>query len=324
MKFKKGQQRKFVNSVITKTNLPTRILAEKVGVVRRTVDGWRNEETFMSEMGLIKLSEIGKIKIPKNVTYLDKYWYTRLGGKAGYASVIKKYGRMQVDEEERKRKWQKWYEEVGQYKTWQSSVPKTFNKPNASNELAEFFGIMMGDGGMTKYQITVSLHYKERQYGEYVAHLMEKLFGVHPTIRRMKNVHTYVLFRVELVKYLNGLGLKVGNKIRQNLDFPVWIKENKKYLAECLRGLFDTDGCLIRHSYVSNGKIYRYKKIDITSKSLPLLISMHNALTDFGIKNRISRHYSIRIEAVDAVERFFEIIRSSNSKHFMKYNNPLK
>jgi len=66
------------------------------------------------------------------------------------------------------------------------------------------------------------------------------------------NVVRILLSRVELVRHLHNLGLKIGNKVKQLLDIPDWIKVNPEYSKVCLRGLIDTDGCVFRHNYKVN------------------------------------------------------------------------
>ena len=41
---------------------------------------------------------------------------------------------------------------------------------------------------------------------------------------------TIVVSRSELVKYLNSLGLVIGNKVKQKFDIPAWIKKGGNYL----------------------------------------------------------------------------------------------
>jgi hypothetical protein len=49
-------------------------------------------------------------------------------------------------------------------------------------KLAEFFGVMFGDGHVTPNQVTVTLGTKEPEYVKHVALLMEDLFKTKPSI----------------------------------------------------------------------------------------------------------------------------------------------
>jgi intein/homing endonuclease len=199
-----------------------------------------------------------------------------------------------------------------------------FKKPEFSEELAEFVGIMLGDGGMSEHQMTVTLHrVTDKAYSLYVRRLIKKLFGLKAGIYcdRQFLADSIVISRTNLVKYsMERLGLKKGNKVRQQVDIPLWVKGNERYRVACLRGLVDTDGCVILHKYLSKGKAYCYKKIGFTSRSYPLLSSVSTILLGIGIRHRIMKNgWDIRIEAREEVEKYFRVVGTSNPKHWKRY-----
>jgi hypothetical protein len=151
---------------------------------------------------------------------------------------------------------------------------------------------------------------------------MEELFGVVPGkhVRHNCQAINIAISRVLLVRFcIEKLGLKVGNKIKQQISIPNWVMENDKFAVACLRGLVDTDGCLIIHKYKSKGRYYTYKKIGFTSRSAPLLRSVSDILNNLGIKNRNSGKYDIRIEASRDVELYFKLVGTNNPKHLKRY-----
>jgi len=100
---------------------------------------------------------------------------------------------------------------------------KNINKPDLSEELAEFVGIVLGDGSITKYQLTITLNQNEEQYISFVGNLTEKLFSIKPKIihRKDQSVKNIVISSKNLVEFLiDDLGLKNGNKVKQNVDIP--------------------------------------------------------------------------------------------------------
>jgi hypothetical protein len=321
VKFKEGAQKAFILKVERKIKSNISQLSGKLNINKRTLADWKREKYKISESALKSISNYSKIGIPRNIEIIGPYWYASKAGRAGYSAVIKKYGKMLLNEPKRISNWKLWWKQEGKSSKNKILLPLNFNKPEKSDKLAEFFGIMIGDGSMNKYQLFVTLHYRDDfKFGIYVTKLMKKLFGVNPRVRRSQNVHTYSISRVELVKYLNNLGLKIGNKIKQNLDIPSWILKDENFSKACLRGIFDTDGCLVRHTYKSHGKVYTYKKIDITSKSEKLLSTIQIILNQLKIKNRMGRN-CIRIEAKEDVNKFFSKIGSKNPKHTNKYKN---
>src|SRR3989338_4246580 len=51
-----------------------------------------------------------------------------------------------------------------------------------SKDLAEFFGIMLGDGHVSHFQLVVSLGNKEKSYAKYLRLLIKKIFRTHVKI----------------------------------------------------------------------------------------------------------------------------------------------
>ena len=182
---------------------------------------------------------------------------------------------------------------------------------------------MLGDGGITNTQISITLNREtDYDYIFYVKNLIKKLFDVEPGLRDDKKslAKNIVVSRVELVDFCKMIGLKIGNKVKQEVDMPRWIKQNRKFMIACVRGLVDTDGSIFEHKYRVAGKLYRYKKMDFASSSWPLLSSVYVALKKLGLKPRITRDKKkIRLESVEDVKKYFSIIGSSNPKHLKRY-----
>ena len=142
---------------------------------------------------------------------------------------------------------------------------KPIQYPRISAKLAEFVGILMGDGGISARQVVVTLHSEtDKEFAVYYSDLCHELFGIRPNIAKVKscNAVVAVISRTDLVEWCNSLGLPIGHKIRQGLDIPIWIKKNSQYSRACLRGLVDTDGSIFIHMYRVGGKQYKYKKLD--------------------------------------------------------------
>lgn len=183
---------------------------------------------------------------------------------------------------------------------------------------------MLGDGGLSTYQATVTLHsIDDAEYAEYISNLIKKLFKINPSMRPAKKAKAVnvVISRINVVSFLTRCGLPVGDKIRYGIDMPSWIAKNPRYRKACMRGLFDTDGSVFTHHYFSKGKEYRYKKLSFTSASPKLLASAHETLRLYGMRPRIGSNRDVRLDSINDVQTFFSIIGSSNSKHWKRYLN---
>ncbi|MFX0051218.1 MAG: hypothetical protein ACFE8U_08010, partial [Candidatus Hermodarchaeota archaeon] len=78
--------------------------------------------------------------------------------------------------------------------------------------------------------------------------LIKKLFDYDVKLHKSKHkklVH-FRIHSVLLVQELERLGLKCGNKVKQQVGVPNWIQNNTSYSIACVRGLIDTDGYLYR------------------------------------------------------------------------------
>ena len=119
---------------------------------------------------------------------------------------------------------------------------------------------------------------------------------------------------------MDKIGLKIGSKVRQQVDVPQWIKNNEKYATACLRGLIDTDGCLIKHRYSVGGKEYLYKKLSFSNSSVPLISFALERLGQLNIQARVTKNKKeVRIDAQSEMRKYFRIVGSHNPKHVNKW-----
>ncbi len=140
-------------------------------------------------------------------------------------------------------------------------------KMEKENRIAEFIGIMLGDGSIGIYdykfrektkkhhQIKVTLDSRNKDYIEHVAKIMSGVLGANPTIRFKKNENAadIGLYSKEKVFYaLDNLGLKISPKWGR-MEIPATYTKGKLGLL-VLRGLFDTDGSVTLFN--NNGILY--------------------------------------------------------------------
>lgn len=120
------------------------------------------------------------------------------------------------------------------------------NNIHKSKELSEFIGIMLGDGNICKNQMVVCFDKRNKKYINYIKNKCKKLFGIDLKYRYLKNTNAAYLYynNKELIERLIVFGLKRGNKIKNQIGIPEWIKENEAYSKRCIKGLIDTDGSI--------------------------------------------------------------------------------
>ena len=171
------------------------------------------------------------------------------------------------------------YKAVNLISKGSASVPEEITP-----ELAEFIGIVLGDGSISigKYQICITLNsVLEEKYMQIVKKYFTALFGKEPSICYSKNTKSVrcFIYSKDVYNFLTEkLGLPNGNRTyKENNIIPsVFFKDNL-LLKRVIRGIFDTEGGFYQHNKTSP-RIYIY------NKSEALLDSIYLALIQLGYK----------------------------------------
>lgn len=145
----KGEQNKLLCLILSKITVAE--AAQLCNLSQRTIRDWRQEKLSMDFEAIQNLCLRTGVKLPDGIKLKDRYWYVSRGSAAGALSVLKKYGHIGGDPEHRRKKWYEWWEKEGRFKKHPfigATCP--IKKPSRSKELAEFVGIALGDGGITK------------------------------------------------------------------------------------------------------------------------------------------------------------------------------
>jgi len=149
---------------------------------------------------------------------------------------------------------------------------------------------------------------------EYLKPLIEKLFQINVRVGAFKNTNASFLevHGKKLVEFLEKKGFPPGNKIKNKLRIPDWIKENKAYLKSCLRGLYDTDGAVYK---LTNQNSYQ---ICFTNMNKGLLGDVRKGLLFLGINcSKISKK-DIYITKKSELRKFLKLVDFSNNRHLKK------
>jgi intein/homing endonuclease len=192
--------------------------------------------------------------------------------------------------------------------------------------LAELIGIHFGDGNLYhsasnyNYQITYAGNLKEEvDYMLHIENLFTFYFGVKMTHQKYKKMNSYLL-RVrskEIFLFMNKfLEIPIGPK--NSLSIPSFITKEKSLSLAFIRGLFDTDGCII----VQRDKTYRYVLVKISTKCEEFAKEISNLLLDLKFSNYICKSktkYDIVIRSKVCVENFFNEVKPNNLKKVNAY-----
>lgn len=194
-------------------------------------------------------------------------------------------------------------------------------KKNAT--LAEFIGVLFGDGHVGKYQTSITLDSKnDREYSEYLKNIIEEKFGVVAKLSFRKSARALDLTvsSITFSKQMVRFGMVEGTKLREGLHIPEWITSSRIYTQAFLRGLFDTDGCVYSEIKKINGMEYRYIGMAFSSASPSFLGEVAIALQGLGLSpTYTSRQKSVYMRKQSSVDAYFSMISSHNPKHSVRY-----
>ena len=180
-----------------------------------------------------------------------------------------------------------------------------------SEDLAEFFGIMLGDGHVSHFQVVVSLGNKEEIYAEHVSMLIKKIFKTNAKISlRSTGYRDVYLGSVDITSWLLKQGL-VSNKVKSQVDVPSWVFSKNNFIKGFLRGFFDTDGSVYKLRYGV--------QISFCNRSLPILKSLQLMLKKLRYNPSSVSLYNLYLTRRGDIERFFKEIKPSNHKHIDRY-----
>ena len=209
-----------------------------------------------------------------------------------------------------------------------------------SPELAEFVGILTGDGYMNKYGKYFSLleiagdSTLDKDYlSHYVTQMIKNLFNIEPKIIFRKKQRTMYLRLMSkgINNYLLSVGFKEGKK--GQIEIPSWVLENKDFMRSFIRGLSDTDGSLALLNQKQK-KYTFYPRVQIASISEDLITTTSNWLKEQGIslsmmkecktlvyKGNLKNHegYRIHISGRKNLEKWMQLIGFKNNRHLEKY-----
>ncbi len=187
-------------------------------------------------------------------------------------------------------------------------VTEPINSVKVNGDLAEFIGIMLGDGNIWRNRIRIAFDKRNIIYIEHVFNIFKRIFGINLKREINQKTNQYYLYCNNLfaVEKLIDFGLLRGHKIKNNLGIPEWIKVNSYYSKRCVKGLIDTDGCI----YYSKRDKQIYIKFTNFNKRL---------LRDFkDITNKLDYRFA------KANKNNWCLYRKSDVVRFIKEIRPLK
>jgi len=319
--FSGNGQARFLNEMINRIGRPC--VAGLCGVDKRTFYDWRRGKYLITYDVVKKIVKRANAFMPLGITVLPEYWYVRKGAKRGAVKRNKLYGNPGTPEGRRKGGLitvNKFSKNICYAKRKGFIVRKEIRCPPQSALLAEFIGIMLGDGSINKNQAKVTLSSKtDRGYAYFIQRIIKKLFNIKsPIAFRAKNTIEIMIYSRNAVDFLVQCGLKTGNKVSNQIDVPRWIFNKGSFIKACLRGLIDTDGGIYFHDHVTKGIKYKNIGLCFTNRSLPLLNSANQMFLMLGLSAKSDKIRHVSLYGISNLDKYMSIIGSNNIKNKKK------
>ncbi|MBR9693375.1 hypothetical protein GOV07_05650 [Candidatus Woesearchaeota archaeon] len=185
------------------------------------------------------------------------------------------------------------------------SIPKKM-----TDDLAEFLGVMAGDGhrAIHQYALVISIsNLVDKEYGGRIVALFDELFSIQAKKRVLDNLLQIFIYSKQAWEFIDKYH-PIGKK-KNKLHIP---SLNKKHLKAYLRGLFDTDGSFYERG---SGRAV----VNISSRDPQFLNETKESLINLGFHPSVSGK-NLNINRKAEIDRFFRLIRPANPKHQEKYH----
>lgn len=317
--FAKGQQASYLTAVEGALGGRADTLASYCGVHPRTIRDWRREKYLISHEAITLLQKLSGIPLPPILRILPEHWSVSKAGRIGARRTMEQYGNPGTAEGRRRGGSTSYQRRISSGLPTKFRLRRHIARPDRSPDLAEFAGIMLGDGGITDHQVTITLNaVTDREYADFVARAINQLFGLTASRQIRENACVIVVSSIALVEFLCQIGLVQGNKVKHQVDLPTWILGDPRLVKPCVRGLVDTDGSVYRARHTVSGTKYEYPCLCFRNSSKPLVATVHHILADLGYHPTRGRN-CVYLYRQHEIRKYFAEVGSHNPKHLKRY-----
>lgn len=206
-----------------------------------------------------------------------------------------------------------------------------------NKKLAEFTGIMLGDGSIGEYEckkgdgttntqrsIKITISSGEKEYKEYILNLVEELFGIEMNVWNRKDENTVEIrcYRKNLFDFLTrDLNLRTSPKWDRASIPEIYLENDLE--TEVLRGYFDTDGSVALTN--NNGNLYPRLEMKISPSPMQSQFKdiLDRSNLRFGCYDIGKGKVRIQMNGKTQLQTWIKDIGFANRKHLNKAENAL-
>jgi len=195
-----------------------------------------------------------------------------------------------------------------------------------TSDLCELIGAFIGDGFMNKYgsqriiQITGDLKLDKEYYQNTLIPIIKNISPKsNPALKYKDNTLRLNLYSKGIYElFTQRFKMKSGKKV-YTITIPAEIIDSGNYelINSCLRGIYDTDGCVAFDNRKSYAK--PYIRIVLHMKSPELIKQIYKLLINQNIKATITQNIEyIQINGIEECQKFVQKVGFSNTRHLNK------
>lgn len=296
-----------------------RILSKKINIPTSTLQHWFCGKNKYIPEQIIPAELINKLEVTDRK---EDNWGQIKGGKKTYQTLVKKYG---LEEIRRRQK-------NGGSASAKIRIKneKPFNLDIGNPLFLEFYGVLLGDGWLSRlkwknkkiYLIGISGDKRlDKEFFLYLKKNISNLFNRSASIKERKDNNGMEMdfSHKMLIKALNEkLDFPIGLKIDLKINDEIY-KSGFEKMKHVIRGIFDTDGSF----YFDKTPVGRpYPCISITMFAPKLMNQVHNILINQGFKAYLNKtrppRMEIRLKGSKQLKKWMSEIGSNNNRHLNK------
>ena len=178
-----------------------------------------------------------------------------------------------------------------------------------SEELAEYIGVVLGDGNISSFPRTERLiivgNSNNKGFIERYSSLTKKIFRKTPTVTKILGINA---IRISIYqKFISKrLNIPSGNRSKYIFKIPSWIMINNNYVISLLRGLFEAEGSFSIHlpTYTYNFSFSNrnISILDEVERAL-VLLGFHSERRSDGVRLR-KKHEALTFEKLIGFRKY--------------------
>ncbi|MBD3303595.1 hypothetical protein GF343_00455 [Candidatus Woesearchaeota archaeon] len=202
---------------------------------------------------------------------------------------------------------------------------------NNLENFAEFIGILLGDGSLSRYKsnnsqrMKITLDSREKEYSRHICNLIHMLFYIKPEVlyRKKENTADIVLYNRRIISILlDEFGMASSPKWNRAVIPDLCL--NKRLDLAVLRGYFDTDGCVV----LTNNNGIAYVRLEMKISPSPMQKQLIDILEKrgfrFGVYDIGRGKVRVQMNGKTQLNKWLKLVNFHNQRHIEKVSKYFK